>query len=166
MANETSPRLSMPFLSPAQAQKEQFHNEALSVLDILVHAHVESATVATTPGSPVRGQCWIVPTGASGAWAGQVNKLAGWTDGGWRFVTPLPGMRAHVQDEDLFRAYSGTAWNAEAIRPDGYYHAGVRVVSVRQAAISAPTGGGVIDSQARTAINAILAAMQAHGLIS
>lgn len=166
MANETSPRLSMPFLNAGQAQKEQFHNEALSVLDILVHAHAESAAVTTPPGSPVRGQCWIVPTGATGVWAGQVNKLAGWTDGGWRFVAPQPGMRVHVQDEGLFRAYTGSAWNAEAIRPDGYYQAGVRVLSVRQAAIAAPAGGSVTDTQARAAINAILAAMQAHGLIS
>jgi len=43
---------------------------------------------------------------------------------------------------------------------------GVKVVGNRQPAITAPSGGGTIDAQSRTAIGAILAALQAHGLIS
>jgi hypothetical protein len=41
-----------------------------------------------------------------------------------------------------------------------------RVVGPRQAAVTAPTGGGTIDSQARTAINDLISRLQAHGLIS
>ena len=33
-----TPRLRVPFLSPGQAQKEFFHNEALQTFDILVAA--------------------------------------------------------------------------------------------------------------------------------
>lgn len=43
---------------------------------------------------------------------------------------------------------------------------GVRVVSARGASISKPTGGGTQDAQARTAIDAIIDSLQAHGLIA
>lgn len=46
------------------------------------------------------------------------------------------------------------------------YRAGTKVVGARQAAITSPTGGGTIDTQARTAIDAIRAALTAHGLTS
>lgn len=47
-----------------------------------------------------------------------------------------------------------------------YRVGGTKVVGSQQGAITAPTGGATIDSQARTAINAILSAMRTHGLIA
>jgi hypothetical protein len=41
----------------------------------------------------------------------------------------------------------------------------VRVLGEQQPAIAAPTGGSAMDSEARTAIVAILNALQIHGLI-
>ncbi len=41
---------------------------------------------------------------------------------------------------------------------------GVQVVGQQQAAITAPTGGGTVDSQARTAIATIITTLQTHGL--
>ena len=43
---------------------------------------------------------------------------------------------------------------------------GTKVVGARGAAITDPTGGSTIDSQARTAIGSILSALRAHGLIA
>jgi hypothetical protein len=43
---------------------------------------------------------------------------------------------------------------------------GTQVVGPRGAAVAAPSGGTAPDSQARTAINALIARLQAHGLIS
>jgi hypothetical protein len=42
---------------------------------------------------------------------------------------------------------------------------GVDVVGARRAAIPDPTGGTVVDSQARAAIGAILGTLRGHGLI-
>lgn len=42
---------------------------------------------------------------------------------------------------------------------------GEQVVGARSAAISAPTAGGTVDAEARTAVGEILATMRAHGLI-
>jgi hypothetical protein len=47
-------------LQAGQAQKELTHNEALALIDMLLHAQVESMTVATPPGGAVVGQCWVV----------------------------------------------------------------------------------------------------------
>lgn len=42
---------------------------------------------------------------------------------------------------------------------------GVQVVKEQQPAIPSPTGGSIVDTEARTAINSILTAMRTHGLI-
>ncbi|MBF5091274.1 hypothetical protein F1640_14895 [Novosphingobium sp. NBM11] len=47
-----------------------------------------------------------------------------------------------------------------------YRVGGTKVVGTQQGAITAPTGGSTIDSQARTTINAILNALKGHGLIA
>jgi len=36
----------------------------------------------------------------------------------------------------------------------------------QQTAITAPSGGGTIDAEARTAINSIISALEAHGLVA
>lgn len=43
---------------------------------------------------------------------------------------------------------------------------GTQVVTTRQSAITAPSGGTTIDTQARTAINTIISRLQTHGLIA
>ena len=48
----------------------------------------------------------------------------------------------------------------------GLYVYGNKVVGARGSAVTAPTGGTTVDSQARTAINDIISRLQAHGLIS
>jgi len=39
------------------------------------------------------------------------------------------------------------------------------MIGERQDAITAPTGGATTDAEARTAINAVITALEAHGLI-
>lgn len=43
---------------------------------------------------------------------------------------------------------------------------GTQVVGARQSAIANASGGATIDTEARTALNAVLAALRAHGLIA
>jgi hypothetical protein len=92
-------RLALPFLSPGQAQKEFIHNEALQTLDLLVSAAVEEAPRSSPPASTVVGACYIVGLSRTGAWAGKAQCLAGYTSGGWRFVSPIDGMNAYVKTE-------------------------------------------------------------------
>ncbi|QJR01488.1 DUF2793 domain-containing protein [Sphingobium yanoikuyae] len=166
MMNETSDRWALPLLHAGQAQKEIMHNEALARIDMLLHGVAESADLAVPPTAPVAGQCWIVAAGASGAWAGRQEHVAGWTEGGWRFVAPRAGLRLAVTDRGHAMVHDGTAWRDDAVRSEGFYVAGQQIVGARQPAITGPTGGTTVDSESRGAIAAILAALQAHGLIS
>lgn len=158
-------RLALPLLAAGQAQKEVTHNEALMRLDLLAQAVVESADLATPPGSPVPGQCWIVASGGTGAWAGCDDQLAGWSASGWIFAVPQAGWRAWAVDRAGGVRFDGAGWIDEPGRDDGFHVGGQRVVSARQAAISPPAGGAVQDSEARTAIAAILSTLRSHGLI-
>ncbi len=104
----TSPSLGLPYLETGQAQKEVTHNEALRLLDAVVQLSV-IAIQAAPPGSPTDGQRWIVGSAATGAWAGEVGKIALWSSG-WLFLNPMAGWQAFVSSTASFRTWSGTAW--------------------------------------------------------
>lgn len=165
MAEDRTDRLALPLLLAGQAQKEVTHNEALLRLDIAAVPAVQSADIAVPPGAPVGGQCWIVAAGASGAWAGREGDIAGWTSGGWRFVQPLPGMALWVEDRGHRMMWRG-GWTEGAVRADGIYRDGVKVLGSQGDAIAAPLGGSIVDVESRVAINAILSMLHLHGLIA
>jgi len=164
--SDATTRLALPLLQPGQAQKELFHNEALTLIDLAIQPVVEDVLLDTPPAAPAPGQCWIVGTSPSGAWAGAPQALAGWTEGGWRFVPARSGAIVwNAKDATLYQYLDGN-WQRAAARVSGVIVNGKQVVGTQGVAISQPTGGSVIDSQSRTAINAILGALQQHGLIA
>jgi Protein of unknown function (DUF2793) len=161
-----SDRLKLPFLAAAQAQKEVTHNEALALADIAVQAVVQSVAPASVPPTPALGHCWIVGTAPTGAWAGRAGAIAAWTSGGWRFVAPFEGMQAwSVADGVTFRR-GPSAWIGGALTAASLSISGQQVVGARVARVSAPSGGTTVDSQARAAIAALIAGLEAHGLFS
>lgn len=142
----TTSRFALPLLALAQAQKEVTHNEALTLLDALIHIAVETAPLAAPPTDPAVGQCWIVGAAPTGGWAGQENALALWTSGGWRFTLPREGMRAtRLTDRKQLRFEAG-AWVAPGV-------------------IHAAAGGSTIDSEARSAISTLILHLAAQGLL-
>jgi hypothetical protein len=163
---DASPRWALPLLFAGQAQKEIFHNEALMLVDALLHGAVESIDVAEPPADPADGQCWIIAAGASGAWSGQAGLIACWTEGGWRYVAPRAGLAVHVADRGHAFFHDGIEWRAGAIRDDGLYQNDEKIVGARQPAIANIGGGAVIDAEARSTIAAILTALRTHGLIA
>lgn len=165
MSMDATARWALPFLFAGQAQKEIFHNEALARVDMLLHARAESADMAVPPPAPEPGQCWIIADGATGAWNGKDGQLAGWTDGGWRFVPPTAGMRIDVADRGHALSHDGAAWRAASVRDDGVYIEDKRVIGRRAGPILDPDGGDIIDVESRAALGAILSALRAHGLV-
>lgn len=141
-----TPRLALPLLAIAQAQKEVTHNEALVLLDALVHPAVEAGPLAEPPIAPVEGQCWIIDAAPSGAWSGQAAAIALWSAGGWRFVAPRPGMEVVRLDDGARLRFDGGMWTGPAT-------------------IAAPAGGSTIDSEARSVIGALILLLEAHGLL-
>ena len=105
MFDETTPRLGLPYVVAAQAQKHIPINESLARLDGLVQLAVESRSVAVQPASPVNGGVWIA------AWSGPpAGTLMRFEAGAWEALAPAEGVLAWVKDENQVVAYDGAAW--------------------------------------------------------
>ena len=80
---DTSARLKLPYLQPAQAQKHVTHNEAILLLDALVQTGIAAFDADTPPASPEEGAAYDVGGSASGAWAGHAGEVVpeNWTVG-------------------------------------------------------------------------------------
>ena len=165
MPTDATDRLSLPLLAAGQAQKELFHNEGLAALDLAVQASVVAVGGNDPPAAPAPGQCWIVGAAPTGAWAGRAQALAGWTQGGWRFVAPTPGLAAWDAASGQVARFAGGAWSVGTVSAARLEIGGVPVVGARQPAVAPPAGGTVVDAEARAALAAILAALVSHGLI-
>jgi hypothetical protein len=164
MMTEATARFRLPFIVPGQAQKELHHNEALTIADALLHAAVEGESLADPPSAPQAGEVWIVGPGPTGAWSGRANALAAWTESGWRFVPPVPGMRAWDKAAGLFVHWTGSEWTTGEVPASKIVIEGEQVVGTRLPAVPSPSGGTIIDAEARTAIEAVIVALRSHGL--
>ena len=138
-----TPRLALPHLFAAQAQKEFIVNEAHARLDLLLHCSVEGQA-DDPPAEPAEGETWIVGAAPTGAWAGRAEMLAGWQAGTWIFVQPAEGMRVHDRATQSLALYRG-----EWIRP---------------VAPENPTEGTTIDTQARAAIGNLIETLRNAGI--
>jgi hypothetical protein len=105
-----TPRLVLPVIEAAQAQKHVTHNEALVLLDALVQLTVESRALTAPPGSPADGACYIPAAGASGDWSGFDGQIALYSGGGWLKIVPVPGLKAWVRAERLTVTYEDGVW--------------------------------------------------------
>ena len=162
---DATDRFALPFILPGQAQKELFHNEALQMLDALVAAAVEEPPRSSPPASPLAGDCYIVGAQPTGDWANHAGHLAAYSSAGWRYLAPIEGLRAYVRSTGTVATYRGGSWEIGLVRASSVLVSGQQVVGERRSGISNPSGGSVIDSEARAAIGAMLAALRAHGLI-
>src|SRR5690606_2176126 len=71
----TTPNLSLKYAEAGQAQKHATLNEALRLLDAVTQLAV-AAVSDSPPAEPEEGERHIVGAGASGAFAGQADKVA------------------------------------------------------------------------------------------
>lgn len=145
MALLETARLKLPLLATGQAHKELFHNEALTRIDYSIHPTVQA--IETDPAAiiPVPGQSWIVGSGAIDEWLGHDDEIAGWTGNGWLFIAPLSLMRVYIESSDSIAMYRGS-WQLAF-------------------PIGGPAAGAVIDVEARSVIDSILAALEAQGIV-
>lgn len=107
--------LGLPLLQPSQAQKHVTVNEAIARLDGLSQTVFVSITTTSPPVSPVEGQIYGVPAGATDAWAGQDGDVAIFSNGGWVFLTPRAGWRGYVADAEATALHDGSEWRLNAV---------------------------------------------------
>ncbi len=103
MSDTATPRLGLPYLAAAQAQKHVTLNAALARLDGLVQTAVVSRSTAVQPAAPADGALYLLPAGASGAdWSGRAaGDLVRFEAGAWSGLPALPGQLLYVLDEAL-----------------------------------------------------------------
>ena len=107
MAN--TPKLTIPYMTASQAQKEVTHNEGMNRIDTMCQLRVQ-AIQFTPPGSPVNGQAWIIGGGtATGVWATRETQIAAWYDG-WLFFPAQTGMLAFNAGDSNYYSFNGTGW--------------------------------------------------------
>ncbi len=162
---ETTDRYALPLLQAGQAQKEISHNEALGEIDTLLHLAVETLGLGVPPAAPVAGQAWIVASGATGAWSGRAGQIASYGSGSWRYAVPREGCIAWLRDAACFAVFTAAGW-----RSDGWPVAGLRVgarllLQGVPAAVAAPSGGTVVDIEARARLAELLAGLRGLGLV-
>ena len=160
-------RLGLPLLEAGQAQKEITHNEALVLIDALLHARVAGISTSAAPADPAPGDCYLVGPDGQGAFAQAAeNAVAIFSEGGWRFVAPRTGMRVAdgTGDGGDWR-YDGAQWRRGVGDFAEVRIEGQKVLAGRQPAVGSPMGGQFADLEARSAIQGILVAMREHGLI-
>lgn len=110
--SQSSARLALPYLMPAQAQKHVTHNEALLLLDALVQLVLQDSDADTPPSQPVSGAAYGLGASPTGAWSGHPGQIAVWQGEGWQFIAPAPGWRAWDLAGGGLRVWSGSAWSA------------------------------------------------------
>lgn len=144
--DSATPRFSLPLLYAGQSQKELFVNEGFFLADALMHGAIESE-LATPPTSPADGQSWLVAVGASGAWTGHSGKVACRQGGQWIFVQPTDGMAILNKATGQIMRRVGGVWKAPT-------------------APAQPSGGTIVDSQARDSINLLLQKLRDAGIFA
>ena len=139
----SSPRLGLPLLYAAQAQKETFINEAHAIADALLHCAIEG-TATVPPVASVDGTNWLVAASATGDWLGQDGKLACRQAGNWLFVTPIDGVQLFNRATGQVMRFA-TGWQAPSLP-------------------SAPSGGSTVDAEVRAALANLVAKLQIAGV--
>jgi hypothetical protein len=91
-------------------------------------------TFTTPPGTPNAGDSYLVPSGATGAWSGQTNKIATWSGSAWTFYTPSTNDQTTVLtgvNAGKTYIYNGSAWVQTNITVSAWQLNGNTVGSVK-----------------------------------
>lgn len=107
-----TPRLGLTELVDSQASAWATANDLALGLEAFILAKVLDRDLNTPPGSPTRGDTYIVGPSPTGAWTGKAGYLTTYSNG-WIFAAPVGGLVIYVVDEKTWFAYSSveSAWH-------------------------------------------------------
>ncbi|WP_137132757.1 phage tail protein [Rhizobium sp. FY34] len=80
---------------------------AVTKLNRLPWLAVNSMTVTAPPASPAQGDTYLVPAGATGAWAANIGRIAEWSGTAWSYAVPTDGHGIALPDGRLFERVGG-----------------------------------------------------------
>lgn len=110
--DENTHWLKLPYLAAGQAQKHVTHNEALRMLDAILHIRVEQRDCEVPPSLPQDGQRFALGALTSGAFAGKAGMIAARQDGAWSFHQPHAGWVIFDAAEAELLVHDGAGWRA------------------------------------------------------
>lgn len=81
-------------------------------VDGLTQCTVKQVGLNTPPASPADGDCYVVGTAPTGAWASQGNKFTRYSTVAvaWEFFTPKQGWAVYDQATSTGSRYTGSSW--------------------------------------------------------
>ncbi len=91
------------------AQKIQNEIE-LAKHNIEPQASVKDQNQTTPTSSPANSDRYIIPAGATGAWASHTGKIAEWNGDAWELYAPQIGWTCYVDDEQKVYSWNGSSW--------------------------------------------------------
>lgn len=141
----TTARFDFPLLFPGQAQKEFFINQSLTLIDAALQASV-AESLSAPPQDPVEGASFRIKASATGEWVGHEDEVAVRIGGDWHYFGPQQGM---------------TVFDRQA---GGYlhYNSGWKIA----AEPAQPTGGALIDAEARQTLGELVEALRNMGIFT
>jgi len=116
---DTTARLGLPIMAPAQAQKHVTHNEALLLLDGATQLVLNGIDTETPPATPTSGETHHVGPNPNGAWSLKTGAIAQWQGDQWVFQAPQNGWRAWDVAGDQLVVYGPSGWVSPNNNLDG-----------------------------------------------
>jgi hypothetical protein len=106
----TTPLIGLPEIAEGVANQVPIHNTALRHIEAkLIRA---LSMIVMAPPAAAEGDSYIIPAGASGAWAGKTGQIAAFIGGAWSYLVPIEGIRLWINDLGAEYVYDGAAWVA------------------------------------------------------
>ena len=121
--------LNIPYIMAAQAQKHVTHNEALRILDALVHLAVEDRDRSDPPLDPAEGQRHALGEAPTGAFAGQAGQIAAFQDGAWTFHMPQEGWLVWDKAQTALFVFDDGGWTPVSADMDSLPYLGINAAA-------------------------------------
>lgn len=135
---------SLPLLFAGQSQKEFFVNQALTILDAMTQQAVV-ASVPQPPSNAAEGDCYRITAPSGGDWNGHTDEIAIRIAGSWHFVAPDEGALVFDRTADRWLCFRA-GWQSAPV-------------------LSSPSGGSVVDVEARALLTQLISGLKSLGLI-
>jgi len=108
----TTPRWGLPEIAAAEEAGYLTHNQALALIDALLHPSAIDMDLSEPPSGTSDGDCYIVAETASSDsdWAGLDDDLVVQVNGAWVALEVFDGVEVFVEDEGVHYVRTGGAW--------------------------------------------------------